>query len=74
MFLFSLGREQGRIRDGDERENEGNECKVLGGPQVRFFLHFFVLSTNGMFSLLRMYTTWHHPHRLTTPTTVSHCS
>ena len=47
VFLFSLGREQERTRDGDERENKENKCKVLCGPQVHFFLHFFVYPLTG---------------------------
>jgi hypothetical protein len=46
----------------------GERGEQVQGFPVRFFFLFFVLSTNHMFSLLRILTTCHHPHPLTPPT------
>jgi hypothetical protein len=46
----------------------GERGEQVQGFPVHFFLLFFVLSTNHMFSLLRILTTCHHPPPLTPPT------
>ena len=56
------GEEQGKTGGGDEegeregRVQGGGPNDVSFGPQVHFFLLLFVLFTNNMFSLIRIYT------------------
>ena len=67
--LASMTTSTGRARE-DRRGQWGGKWKR--GMSARacgtfFLLLFFVLSTNPMFSLLRILTMCHHPHPLTTP-------